>query len=292
MKFSVIIPNLNSPVIDQTVAALEKQSYDKTEYEGIIVGQDDLGLIKVSPLIRFDRTERPYAPAEARNRGAKQASGEVYVFLDADCIPSENWLATLEHILRNPDIHGVSGGVKMALGNYWAVSDNFAVFHDFLINHHPRYVRQGPSLNLAIRQNVFWQIQGFDEKYPFPAGEDFDLTYRMSLKGYKLFFEPKAWVMHKPPRNTLRGLWIHGYKQGLYSTKVNPSYAQQIGFPRLIRGKWQLRLLAPFLAVGVSLLIFVKTPRSIHYFYTLPAVFISRLAWCLGAANSPLLSKP
>jgi glycosyltransferase involved in cell wall biosynthesis len=290
MKFSVIIPNLNSLVIDQTIAALEQQNIRKDEFEIIVVGRDDPGLVHPSEQIKVDLTERPYGPAEARNRGAKQARGDILVFLDADCVPSPGWLAAIEHALKDSDVDGVGGGVRLGKGNYWVVADNFAIFHDFLPDHAPREVRQYPSLNLAIRREAFWQVRGFDESYPYPAGEDFDLTYRMSLAGYRLRFEPEAWVEHHPPRNTFQGLWRHGYVQGMYSTKVDPRYADQVGLPKWLRGKGRLRLFSPFLAAGVTLKIFLRTPQSIRYSYTLPAVFLSKFAWGLGAADSPLIA--
>jgi glycosyltransferase involved in cell wall biosynthesis len=291
VKFSVIIPNLNSPVIDQTIAALEQQDFRIDDYEVIIVGRDDSSLIIPSNKIQIDITERSYGPAEARNRGTKKARGEVLVFLDADCIPSPGWLTAIEHVLKDPSIHGVGGGVQLGKGNYWLVADNFAIFHDFLSVHAPGEVRQFPSLNLAIRQEAFNHVRGFDESYPYPAGEDFDLTYRMSQEGYKLYFEPKACVVHQPERNSLKGLWKHSYIQGKYSTKVDSRYADQVGLPKWIRGKWQLRLLSPVLAIGITLRIFLKTPQSSQYCYTMPAVFVSKVAWCLGAADSPFITE-
>jgi len=44
-KLSIVIPNLNSPVIDATIRGLENQTLSKDLFEVIVVGRDDLGLV-------------------------------------------------------------------------------------------------------------------------------------------------------------------------------------------------------------------------------------------------------
>lgn len=289
MQFSVVIPTLNSPSIDLTLEALHRQNFDRKEYEVIVVGLDEPGLVSSDELVRFDRTERPYGPAEARNRGAAQARGDTIAFLDSDCIACPDWLKILAKCFERKDIAGVGGGVRFDEKDYWKFADNLAMFYQFLniLPSGPR--KQFPSLNFAVRKTVFNEIGGFDTSYRFPAGEDFDLTYRISQSNQLLWFEPKAEILHNPSRNTFAALWRHGYMMGQYSTKVDPRYKGKVGFPGWLMGRPQLLMAAPFLASGVTLRVYQNIPLKWSYIRLMPAIFISKIAWCVGAANSPLL---
>ena len=59
----------------------------------IVVGRDRYGLVRETERVRFLRSERDLNAGEARNRGIEAAGGEVIFFLDADCIPAEDWMA-------------------------------------------------------------------------------------------------------------------------------------------------------------------------------------------------------
>jgi hypothetical protein len=144
-----------------------------------------------------------------------------------------------------------------------------------------------PSLNFAIRRQVFEKVGGFDERYPKPSGEDADLSIRLRKSGFYLEFDPTAVVVHNPPRHRLVDLLRHGYYQGKYSTKVDPRYAQEDGLPRLVRTRVGLILFSPLLAVG-SLYRMIKTSQEVQkHWYTLPALFLAKIAWCIGAASHP-----
>ncbi|HWQ83603.1 MAG TPA: hypothetical protein VN363_03500, partial [Anaerolineales bacterium] len=127
---------------------------------------------------------------------------------------------------------------------------------------------------------------GFDERYPRPAGEDADITIRLRNAGYRLEFEPRAVVTHSPPRHHFSDMLRHSYYQGMYSTKVDPRYAKDEGLPGVLRSRAGLILAAPVLALLVSGGIFIKYPRLLKYWYTLPALYLSKIAWCWGAAHA------
>jgi glycosyltransferase involved in cell wall biosynthesis len=287
VSFTVVIPNLHSLFIDQTLDSLGEQRYDLSLVEVIVVGQDEHDLVKENELVRFDRSPTPLAPAVARNRGIEQASGDVIAFLDADCLASPTWLAVLAERYRDSATHVVGGAVDFARDNYWSLADNVSMFHDYMVGSPEGERTQLPSLNLSARRQVFDEVGRFDERYPRPAGEDADLTIRMRKAGFTLHFEPRAVVHHHPPRHRPSDLVRHSFYQGRYSTKVDPRHAAQEGLPWFLRTRLGLVLGAPLLAGGVAWRIFAPRRDLWYYWWLLPAIYLSKVTWCVGAATHP-----
>ena len=67
MLFSIIIPNLNSPIIDQTIASLENQNFKRGEFEIIVVGMDKDGLVPRDGSVNLVESKEPLPPSQARN---------------------------------------------------------------------------------------------------------------------------------------------------------------------------------------------------------------------------------
>ena len=187
LDFSVVIPTLHSPIIDQTLASLRAQHYDSSRVEVIVVGQDRHGLVQEGELVHFDRSPMPLSPAAARNRGMEQSSGEVIALLDADCLASPEWLDVLAEHYQDPGTHVVGGGVSFPPGNYWTVCDNVSWFHEVLARTPSGTRPYQPSLNLSLRREVYERVGGMDETFPRPAGEDTEWTCWISLARYTYY---------------------------------------------------------------------------------------------------------
>lgn len=283
-QISVIIPNLNSPIIDRTLAAVKDQELESARVEVLVVGLDEPQLVDASGPVRLVETGTPAPPAVARNIGVREARGELLVLTDADCIPHRHWLRTLVHRYEDPDVTVVGGGVTFPTSGYWRIADNISTFHPYL-HTAPRGSRdQLPSLNLSFRRHVWEQVGPFDERYPRPAGEDADWTTRARLAGHTLHFEPQAVITHYPARTTFGSLWGHAVGFGQYSIKLDERYHAALGRSLALR-HWLLTLsLAPLIAACVTGQVF----RSRHlwrFAYTLPAVYTAKLGWCWGASQ-------
>ncbi len=282
---SIIVPNLHSPIIGETLRSLNAQSY-QGEYEVIVVGQDRFGLVQESDRVRSIKTPQPCSSAVNRNLGIQAALGEILVFTDADCVAAPDWLEQLIAHYTDEQKSVVGGGVAFPTENIWTFCDNLATFYEYLTTSQPGLREQLPSLNLSMRRACLDTVGVFDERYPKAAGEDADLTMRLRLAGYPLYFEPSAQVIHLPQRRSLKSLFQHAYHFGRYSIKVDPRYRELIHIPWVLRHWLSVCLAAPILAAGVTLRVSQVKINLWYKLLSLPVIFGIKLAWCIGAAHT------
>ena len=248
---------------------------------------DKFNLIKEDDLIRFDESDYPLTPAKARNRGAFKAQGEVITFLDADCAASPNWLTILSQQFSDESTTVLGGGIDFISENFWALCNNLSLIHDYLPINPPGVMKQLPSANLSIRRSAFFDIGGFDERFPSQSGEDADLTVRLKLSGHKLRFEPSAYVTHTSGKNNFIDFLKRSYRQGMYSTKMDPRFASTEGLPWIFRSPGWVLFFSPLIAFGATLNIFRNSSMLRNYWYTILGIYISRISWCFGASKYP-----
>jgi GT2 family glycosyltransferase len=116
--------------------------------------------------------------------------------------------------------------------------------------------------------------------------EDMDWTMRMAAKGLLLAFEPRAVVEHRPAVSPQ--LALSKWRQsGAASVLVRKRHARTAADRRALElfRPWTLRVLSPVLGLGATLRVF-HSPETWRYLHTLPAVYLTKVAWCLGAARS------
>lgn len=280
---SVIIPSLHSPIIDRVVDSLRTQTCPPLEI--IVVGLDRAGRLDGRTDLRFVDTGRPISPAAARNAGAKLARGDIYCFIDADCLAAPDWIERM--VARHEDgAQVVGGGVALPRSGYWTLCDNLAVLADFM-EWSPVGTRAHlPSLNFSIRRALFESIGGFDERFNRLAGEDTDLSFRLRRQGHTLLFDPRARITHCPPRNRMRQMWARFHLFGATYPILQRQHGDLIGTSLRVtlgqRWPWLAVLLSPFLALLDSLAFYKRNPALLHYWYALPGITLARLAWYIG----------
>ena len=135
-------------------------------------------------------------PAAARNTGIAASRGTILAFTDDDCRPAKDWLRSLLGVLESSPVVGVGGRTVPASVDS-LVSRFVARRH---VSELPAAadgtVRWLVTCNAAFEKSALLAVNGFDESYPMPGGEDTDLCARLRARGYELGVAPDALVRH------------------------------------------------------------------------------------------------
>lgn len=279
---SVIIPNLDSPTVDRAVRAVRAQRGLDAAPEVIVVGRDAPGRLAGLADVRFLPTERPRYPGAARNLGIAAAGGDILAFTDADCEPEPDWLAA--HLARQAAGWTVVGGsVLYDTDNTWTLADNLSMFHecDASLPAGPRpYL---PTLNLSVHRRAVQAAGLLDPD--LRCGEDLDWTIRLAAAGHQPFFEPSARVWHRPPRADWRAAWEHWRRSGSWMVGVRRRHRAVLSAPAWLASPLTVRLLSPVIALVATARLFGRGRPGRRHWRALPAVYLTKLAWCWGAAR-------
>ena len=282
-ELSIIVPSLNSVTIDRTLDSLRGQTRPLAGTEIIVVGLDDAALVKEDRLVRFVSTGKAVCAAAARNIGMEEANGQYFLFIDSDCVAEADWMEKLmaRHVLGEKV---VAGGVAFGQGSYWALCDNVSRLHEFVASGEPRHLRYAPTLNLSVASEVARDVGGFNEG--LHSGEDIDWTIRVANLGHVIYFEPRALVYHSPDRNSFSAVMRYAAESGFNMAHVRLRYPDVLRAPFLLRYRWGILALSPVVSLCVTAMIFVRNPWLVRYLHTLPVVFATKMAWCVGAAQA------
>lgn len=137
-------------------------------------------------------------PASARNRGARHASGSIFLFVDADVVVQRDTLSRAVAFFRaRPDIAAVFGSYDDAPAEMNFVSQYKNLQHHFV---HQRAAPEAATFGAgcgAVRREAFEAVGGFDAKrYPQPSVEDIELGYRLRRMGCEIALDRGLQVKH------------------------------------------------------------------------------------------------
>jgi len=207
--------------------SVEAQTYDDVELVTPIDGDGDLAtateaIADGGLITAFD--PQGEGLAAARNRGAELASGDVYAFLDDDCVARPEWVATLVDAYREGAL--AAGGPAYPEwpdgSRPWYLPERF----DWLVGAGPYHdrecdVRNTYGCNISFRADAFDALGGFDEGLGKNAavtqGEECDLARRLYDRfGARVRYCPDAAVRHRVFEAQLEGssLLRRAYEQG------------------------------------------------------------------------------
>ncbi len=196
---SIIIPCLNSErTILLCLKSIFRMNYPEDRFEVILVdnGSTDgtLDLIRGFNACFF---VRPGVTISAlRNFGARHSRGDIFAFLDSDCVVPKSWLRNALKLVKDKSI-GVAGcGYGLPDNPGWVIK---AWYLPASVS--PKEVSFVPAGSMVVPRDVFNSIQGFDER--LITGEDYDLCQRVRAKGYRIIASSLAQVAHLDSTDTI-----------------------------------------------------------------------------------------
>jgi glycosyltransferase involved in cell wall biosynthesis len=127
---------------------------------------------------------------QQRNLGVREAKGGIVVFIDANCVPCAGWLAYLVGPLLN-DAENMAAGPALGVS---AEDQIWTTRRRARSDRGREYVDDAPTINIAIKKQVFDVVGMFDESFLY--GSDIDFTVRAVGKGYRIRFVNDAVVVH------------------------------------------------------------------------------------------------
>jgi len=264
VNFSVVVATHNRcRLLGRVAEAILGQTLSPDRYELLIVddGSTDgtealCAELAKRPGVRYLRQPNR-GVASARNRGIREAAGDVVAFTDDDCLVPPDWLARLaDGYARHPEVVGV-GGRLVAPPD---VLRAHAIAH--LEDHVARHVYgagdeealggfdcpAGGTNNMSYRRSALLDIGGFDESFPPRVwGEDADLKLRITKAGGCLLYVPVA-VIHLRDyglKSFLRQSWQRGRGEAHFRLKHDGRRGWPTHLKRLCLSPLKL-LAAPF----------------------------------------------
>jgi len=218
---SIVIPMHNSArTIGRTLEACINQELPGAQTEIIVVddGSTDKSVEIAEKLpVKVLRQENR-GPAAARNRGWREARGKIICFTDSDCVPQRDWIQKLLRGYDSPKVGGVGG--TYAIMNRDSVLAS-AIHEEIALRHQRQSgtVDYLGSFNLSYKKSVLEEVGGFNEEYTRASGEDNDLAYRVTKKGYRLAFVKNSAVAHYHP-DRLLGYLRQQFWHGCWRMKI------------------------------------------------------------------------
>jgi len=274
---SIIIPTYNeAKFIRFCLSSLKNLNYPHERFEIIIV---DNGSTDETVSICKEFTSKIFiAPnltiAGLRNYGASKALGEIYAFIDADCVADKDWLLNAVTLIKKR---------RCITGSKYLVPQNSTWLEKAWFSQRPKgrievpYINSG---NLLVPEFIFKKVGGFKES--LKTGEDYEFCVRAS-KEVKIISDENIKVTHLGNPKTIRQfikreIW-HGIG-ALGSLKIKP-------FDKPLLGTIAFFILTIFQIVGI----FLDEQRFLFVYSTLLIVLLLTITviWRIKYASSFLL---
>jgi len=180
---------------------------------------------------------------KGNNLGAKNAKGELLLFLNNDTTAEDNGILQMAKYLKEHDeisilggqLRNTDGSIQVSVGSFYSLTKVILLLLGMqrfgIIDKNPTEIKKVEWVKgglFMIKKEIFENLNGFDEKI-FMYTEDMELCYRAKLKGYGTFFYPEVTVLHAEHGSTSRTFAIVNiYKNLLYFYKKHKSYAEYL----------------------------------------------------------------
>lgn len=273
--YSIIIPTYNSvgtlvPLLD----SLEKQKRADTEIIVVDDGSTDKTAEAVQPFsVRYFRQEARGGPAAARNRGAREAQGEWFIFTDADTLYEADTLRQIITAVEKSDGDAFVGTYAGRPANsgfmprYKALWELITIDEVLLSRGGPfiPYNAWAPRPGI-VRREAFENVNGFSESFRGADLEDVEFGYRLIKAGFKIFFCPNIRISHHYPATFCKEIRPFARRCRLWMTLDHPGEFDAAG-----EGSFRQALTHLF---GFSAFLFLVPALLVPYFFIPALLFL------------------
>ncbi|GIK61329.1 MAG: glycosyltransferase [Ignavibacteriota bacterium] len=234
MDLSVIIVNYNvKEFLQNLLHSIEKASANLSKEIIVVDNASDDGSVEVIrekfPYVNLIENKINVGFGKANNQGLAIAKGKYILFINPDCIVSEDTLDKMisffgghsDCALAGCKILNSDGTLQLAcrrsfpgpwtsftkvtgLSNLFPKSRIFARYNLTYLDENKTYEVDAVSGSfMMMRKTVYDNVGGFDEQF-FMYGEDLDLCYRIQKAGHKVFYVHSTQVIHYKGESTKR----------------------------------------------------------------------------------------
>ncbi len=207
---SVIAVSLNGEKwLEGLFTSIKLTDYPKDKLEFIFVdnGSTDRSVESVKNMFISDsrlriiqnKTNMGWSPAN--NQGMKIANGQIVVCISNDMIVEKSWIREIVKVMQADKFTGMVQCNSLSMWdrktpdsgmNYL---DKFGYYYSYAASDKNSEVFFAEGMAFAIKKEVIDKVGVFDD-YFFMEYDDMDLSWRVRLGGYKIFYVPNAKVYH------------------------------------------------------------------------------------------------
>ncbi|MEL6918575.1 MAG: glycosyltransferase family 2 protein [Bacteroidota bacterium] len=260
---SIISINYNeSEVTMEMLDSLKNQSYDNIEI--IIVDNaspnDNPDRIKeLYPGINLIKSQKNLGFAGGNNLGVKAAKGSYFLFVNNDTIIPENFIAPLVNTLEQDDSIGmVSPKIKFHWDPSLIQYAGYTPMSRWTIRNHSigyrekdngTYDEPGETASIhgaamMVPRRVVEKVGNMAELY-FLYYEEHDWAEMIKRAGYKIYYQPKSYILHK---------------ESISTGKSSPLKTYYISRNRIVFARRNFKPLS--LVVSLLFQVFVSIPKN------------------------------
>ena len=234
MDLSIIIVNYNvKEFLQNLLHSIEKASSNISKEIIVIDNASDDGSVEVIkdkfPSVILLENKINFGFGKANNQALAKAKGKYILFINPDCIVSEDTFDKMISFFENHSECGLAGckilnsdgTLQLAcrrsfpgpwtsftkvtgLSNFFPKSKIFARYNLTYLDENKTYEVDAVSGSfMMMRREVYDKVGGFDEQF-FMYGEDLDLCYRVQKSGSKVFYVNITQVIHYKGESTKR----------------------------------------------------------------------------------------
>lgn len=267
MKLSIIIPTRDRGEIFNQTLQSAVSAVAGLDAEVLVVNDSPTGTPIIPVNLKNVRllSSEGRGVATARNRGAREASGDLLIFIDDDVVIDAT---TVRKVIEQHETND-----KIALNPDWVYPPELvevlhhSAFGRFLFRHgmtsfegwyadkswKPQEIFESKSVasfHLSLKRKDYEQTGGYDESFPFAGFEDHDFPLRLKKAGISFLIDTRIQVFHNEADRLSMKNWLASQERRAFTRAV----AVRKGYEHLALSYSPLkRALHSLLAMGAPL---------------------------------------